>query len=99
MKIHVDAELLVLINSKGTEVAFVRGEVTDWTIQFPPMKYGGSLSGATLWIGKHQAHDILGNVVNPQDIRTRHGLWSAIPYLTEPTVREMYYGDRADEYA
>lgn len=94
-----DPEVLSLVNAKGKEVASVRGFIDGDSIVFPVLPFGGNLKGCTLWIGKHQAHDFLGNVVDPQDIKTRQGLWSGILYLSEPAVREMLYGEHADEYA
>lgn len=95
-----DPEVLSLVNAKGEEVASVRALSTvQDAMYFPPLRYGGNLTGATLWIGKYEAHDILGNVVSPQMIQTRHGLWSTTPFMSVPALKAMIYGDHADEYA
>lgn len=97
---NYDPEVLSLMNAKGEEVANVSALPGDGgSLYFPPLRYNGSLKDATLWIGKYQAHDVLGNVVDPSSIKTSRGLWSGVPFMPEPTVRKMYYGDHADEYA
>lgn len=95
-----DPEVLVLLNALGKEVASVRALPGDGgALYFPPLRYGGGLTGTTLWIGNYEARDILGNVVTPSMIRTSRGLWTATPFMSVPALKAMLYGDRADEYA